>query len=466
MQKKNDSEAAMLSCDTFSLTKSYYEGRENLLAKNSDRPLGEAQPLFFAPAADYEKGALLSCTHLTLPQVPHSYAVLGSRPFWIWGFEMGANEKGLFIGNEAQGSRCPAEGEEGLLGMDLLRLGLERSANARGAISVIGSLLARYGQNANANLRYDRRYENSFLLADPEEVWIMETAGRQWAARQVKDWAPISNCYSIEEDYDLSSPEMESYARDRRWLSPGEPMNFAKAYTLPASRQNHSVPRFRRMLDLISSHKAPLTEGDVKAIFRDHYEGTLLAPRYGAFYANFVTLCMHAQDENSAQTAASMIFTRDSVLGLKFRYAPSLPCCSVYLPLYWTETLPELLTKGSGKFSTDSLWWCVERLAMAVSVDEARFGPQVREKLKALECEIEKDTAAAEDSAKRQMAEGKEKEALTLLSSLTEKSAEKLQALALRLADAITEKIREEGGLYGQRKEFLESYCKWADMPL
>ena len=210
----------MLSCDTFALGKDYFTGHQTFLCKNSDRPLGEAQPLLFAAAADHAPGETLRCTHLTLPQAEHTYAVLGSKPYWIWGFEMGANEKGLFIGNEAQGSRCPAESEEGLLGMDLLRLALERTATAREAIALLGTFLSQYGQNANANVRYDRRYENSYLLVDPEEIWLMETAGRQWAAKKIPDWAAISNCYTIADDYDLCSEDMERVARDRRYLSP------------------------------------------------------------------------------------------------------------------------------------------------------------------------------------------------------------------------------------------------------
>lgn len=46
----------MLSCDTFALGKDYFTGHQTFLCKNSDRPLGEAQPLLFAAAADHAPG--------------------------------------------------------------------------------------------------------------------------------------------------------------------------------------------------------------------------------------------------------------------------------------------------------------------------------------------------------------------------------------------------------------------------
>ena len=70
----------MLSCDTFALTKEFFTGNQNFLAKNSDRPLGEAQPLSFFPGGVHEKGETVKCTHLTIPQAERTYTVLGSHP--------------------------------------------------------------------------------------------------------------------------------------------------------------------------------------------------------------------------------------------------------------------------------------------------------------------------------------------------------------------------------------------------
>lgn len=61
------------------------------------------------------------CTYIEIEQVAHTYAVVLSRPAWLWGAEMGANEHQVCIGNEAVWGRQSADDEEALLGMDLVR---------------------------------------------------------------------------------------------------------------------------------------------------------------------------------------------------------------------------------------------------------------------------------------------------------------------------------------------------------
>lgn len=456
----------MFSCDTFALTGPYYQGGRNLLAKNSDRPLGEAQPLRYFPASDHAPGTTVQCTHLTVPQVSHTYAMLGCQPYWIWGFEMGVNEKGLAIGNEAEFSRCPAESEEGLLGMDILRLALERAANAREAIEVITSLLERYGQNANANPFRDRRYENSFLLCDPEEIWLLETAGRKWAARQVTDWAAISNCYSIGTQFDLCSKDLESYARQQRWLGAKEPFDFSKAYTNPSLPVHGGTQRWRRAQKRISSASGPLDEAYIKSILRDHYEEELISPRFGAFFGSFVSICMHAQTIDGSQTAASLVVSRHEKLGIVARYAPSVPCCSVYIPVYMTGVLPRAMEQGQGHFEEDSLWWTAERLSAAVSADEARFGPEVRKQLRELEERIVCRTAEAEAQACGLVERGLEKDAATVLNGLTQWATDQVMELSRSLYGQIRDTVICEGGLYGQRMEVLSAYNKRAELKL
>ena len=456
----------MDSCDTLVLTSKITASGQNTLCKNSDRPLGEAQPLCF-----YERSE-------------GKYAVLGSRPYWMDGFEMGANEKGLFIGNEAEGSRMPKETEEGITGMAMLRIALEKAATAREAIDVISVLLQEHGQNANAHPTMDRRYENTFILCDPEEAWVMETAGREWAAKKVEDFAAVSNCYQITDDYDLCSEHMEQIVAENHWLRPGEKTNFAKAFTAPADRQRNSVARMRRMQKLVSEKlygtgagdNAPAGRLDIKdmqKIFRDHFEGELNEPRFGSCYGNFTTICMHALTGgiDSSQTSASMIMSCDTRWKYKFLWAAGLPCLSVYIPLYWVDPekkpmkIPECMSLGGEKYDPESLWWTMEHLSALVSMDEEQFGMPVRESLRKLERGFEAQALEAEEEAEEMIDCGNKLGAAKRLNQLTESCAGMLLQTAQMLTAILTMKIAKAGGLYGPRKELLEDYMTRTEMP-
>ena len=136
-------------CDTMVARPGETASGALLFAKNSDREANEAQYLLHMPRIRHEVGAGLRCTYISIPQVAETHAVLLSRPFWMWGAEMGANEHGLVIGNEAVYAKIAPQKEPALLGMDLVRLALERAADAAEALDVITTLLERHGQGGN-----------------------------------------------------------------------------------------------------------------------------------------------------------------------------------------------------------------------------------------------------------------------------------------------------------------------------
>ena len=131
-------------CDTFAALGSATKEGNLIFGKNSDRPFNEPQPVVFFPEKSFPSDAQVSCTYISIPQVETTKAVLLSKPTWMWGAEMGANDK-VVIGNEAVWTK-EKDGPTALIGMDLLRLALERSSSALNAVQIITSLLEEHGQ--------------------------------------------------------------------------------------------------------------------------------------------------------------------------------------------------------------------------------------------------------------------------------------------------------------------------------
>jgi dipeptidase len=196
-------------CDTFVVVK---PGRV-LFGKNSDRDPNEAQALSWVPARDHASGSELTCTWRSIPQIEHTHAVFLSRPFWMWGAEMGANEHDVVIGNEAIFTRESIQGD-GLLGMDLVRLGLERGASAAESADVICELIETFGQGGRCSYEdTGLSYHNSFLIADYREAWVVEAAGKRIARKRIDE-----GVYAISNDVTL--PELRSIRdRIRPWVA-------------------------------------------------------------------------------------------------------------------------------------------------------------------------------------------------------------------------------------------------------
>lgn len=183
-------------CDSLVAIGEAAEQGITLFAKNSDRPPQESQVIEWSMPRNE---ASTSATHITVGGLHGpTLRCLLSRPSWCWGAEHGVNEAGVAIGNESIYTRLDPRGlPPALIGMDLVRLGLERAASARDAVHVMTDLLELYGQGGTGHdvalVGHERPYWSSFLVADPADAWILETSGREWEALQVTDVAAISN---------------------------------------------------------------------------------------------------------------------------------------------------------------------------------------------------------------------------------------------------------------------------------
>jgi dipeptidase len=353
----------LLGCDTLVATTTGTADRSVIFAKNSDRQPDECQHLRVYPAHDWPPDATVGCQYVTVPQVRHTYRVLGSQPFWLWGFEHGINERGVVIGNEAIWTTAPRQ-RVGLLGMDLIRLGLERGGTARQALDAMTALLEAHGQGGSPrhNDRQAACYDSSFILADPREAWVLETSGREWVARRIQQGVySISNVPCVGREFDLASAALRA--------RPG--LDFARdlgEYT--THPQTSGRTRCRRSRQLLEERAGRIGVADMMAFLRDHGDaGPERAPgRAGP------TLCVHP---GTAQTAASMVahLHADGIIAW---CSLATPCTSIFLPFFVDAAVPEALAQGAGSFTPASPWWRLKRLMGHASENWSESFPRIQ----------------------------------------------------------------------------------------
>jgi secernin len=276
-----------------------------IFGKNSDRPAGEGQSIRRYPGQEHDLhlNPTVQCSYISIPQASKTYGILLSQLDWMNGAEMGANDCGVVIGNEAVWTQADYEPpKSALVGMDLVRLGLERGATAQEAMECITGLLETFGQSGPCCAQDDPDfdYHNSFLIVDPTEAWVLETAGRQWVAkRYTKGVCNISNNLMIRNDYDLKSKGLEEHARQKGLLlnhnsddarTPStSKLDFAKVFSdgpVEPSKDSRQV-QGRKLLDQHAG-KGTLTAQAMMEILRDHDSG----------------VCMH---NGGFETTASMV---------------------------------------------------------------------------------------------------------------------------------------------------------------
>jgi secernin len=332
-----------------------------LFAKNSDRHPDEPQVVEWhgtRPA-----GGELRTQYLTIRD-EGAFAVVASRPSWLWGFEHGVNEHGVAIGNEKIWTTTrPRDLPPALLGMDLVRLGLERGRTADHALDVMTSLLERHGQGGSGEPHRDEPYFSSFLVADAGRGWILETSGRTWAAKPVGSGAAVSNRVTLGRDWTRGSADLAPGADFDTFRNPRVPTEIADG----------------RLATTRSAIAADASPRRLASTLRDHGAGEPTRD---------VTVCMHQREAHSFTTASMIVELREDAPARGWACLGN-PCASVYVPIFPPTVSPEL---------GDSIQWeRFARLRDRIDADPG-LGPEAHAELGAIEAELWRAADAAHES--------------------------------------------------------------------
>ena len=377
-----------------------------VFAKNSDRPVGEVQlavPFGRRPTA----GCILRTQYLSIGDTG-AHAALLSCPTWLWGAEHGVNEFGVAIGNERVATvHDVAQARPRLIGMDMVRLGLERARSAADALDILVDLLATHGQGGIADAAHQEAYDSSFLIADPRQAFVLDTSGTDFAAAPFPRGTAISNRLSVGSGWTRGSPDLEPGADFGRFRDPDAPTESAEL-RLAASRT---------FLDGQRATAGGLSPAATAAHLRDHGNGPWGAPGTagpaqppprpggpgpesgtgsgsgtepgsGSGSGSGVSVCMHLPGRSV--TAASLIAVLPTELAagapLRAYVALGSPCVSVYVPAFVRTAAgpPPFVPK---ELSSESMWRAVDALRQRVEADPTAIGP-IRQVLDPVEEEL------------------------------------------------------------------------------
>ncbi len=260
--------------------------------------------LQYLPAARHKAGEMRKIIdgdtnhyHGEIPEAPYTYGVMGY-----------INEHQVAITETTFGGRAELEDPNGVIDyVSLMTIALQRSKTAREAISVMTTLTQQYGYASEGE---------SFSIADPNEVWILEMIGKGkdekgtvWVAVRIPD--DCIACHANQSRihrFDMKDKKNVLYAKDvvtfarKKGYFKGKDadFSFSDAYA-PAdfaairycetrvwSFFNRWVDGMDRYLDyadgrhigqaepmpLYFKPKCKLSLHDVMNSMRDHYEGT------------------------------------------------------------------------------------------------------------------------------------------------------------------------------------------------
>ncbi|WP_291861455.1 C69 family dipeptidase [Marinilabilia sp.] len=363
--------------------------------------------LYYWPAQDYPDDAMLDIYEWDtgkylgqIKQISHTYRVVGNM-----------NENQVSIAETTFGGRKELRDTTGIMDYgSLIYVALQRAKTARDAINIMTSLVEEYGYYSSGE---------SFSIADPNEVWIMEmiskgpnNKGAVWVARKVPDGyisahanqARITTFPLKDEENCLYSKDVISFAREEGYFDDKNKnfsfadiyapldysaIRFCEARVWSAFRQvnEKEADKYEDFIMGESEERMPLffkpekkvTARDVMNIMRDHFEETPLdmtkdagAGAYNVPYRwrpltwevdgeEYLNERAIATQQTGFSFVAQMRNWRPNPIGGILWFGVDDADASVYVPMYaGIQSAPHEFAEGNGnmlEFSWDAAFW-------------------------------------------------------------------------------------------------------------
>lgn len=439
------------ACTSFLVGKNASADGSAFITYNQD-DYGMFGRLHYLPAAQHAKGEMRKIYdgdtnhyHGEIAEVPYTYAVMGY-----------INEHQVGITETTFGGRSELEDPKGIIDyVSLMTIALQRSKTAREAIRVMTSLVQEYGYASEGE---------SFSIADPNEVWILEMIGKGpkekgavWVAIRIPDdciachanQSRIHQFNMKDKKNVMYAKDVISFARKKGYFTGKDAdFSFADAYA-PAdfsairfcetrvwSFYNKWVNGMEQYLDYVDGKhigqakpmplyfkpKQKLSLQDVMNSMRDHYEGTPFditkdvgAGPYEAPYRPTPLVWEHKEKKyfnerpiSTQQTAGTYVIqlraSLPNAIGGVLWYGNDDPNMVAYTPVYCCATkAPECYDPKDAsdvKFSWNSAFWVENWVSNMTYPRYSQLFPSVKAAREELESKYASQQAEIEAQAK------------------------------------------------------------------
>jgi len=269
----------------------------------ADHPPGALRAVYFDPNSGSDEPTSLKEAH----NKPLAYIPEAEHTFGYFTGSYGImNEHQLMAGEVTTGAKVQPSSDPKkriFYSSELSNIALERTRNAKDAVTLVGQLIDKYGYYGTGE---------TLLFADPEEAWVIEMCGGTpdgrgglWVAQKVVDGEIFvtANTFRIRDVVPGNPDQMHSanlftVAKQNGWwnestgkldwlstVSDGEYSHPYYSLARVWSLYNRIAPsrNFSPYVNDTYSREYPfslapdkkLTTADAFALFRDHYEGTV-----------------------------------------------------------------------------------------------------------------------------------------------------------------------------------------------